>query len=138
MSGDIVAFDRALTRLNQDDRIPLFLSQLDSDPIIQNIPKSHAESIVNALLDNGDLFPIGKNDALNLSTAMRIHRIIHGLLTKNTIPSKIVFLILQKAISTASKSIYISVHELEEQSREHNEDESTFLPSEYRDSQLKN
>ena len=40
---------------------------------------------------------------------------------------------MQKAVAKANKSIYIIVHELEEQKREHQEEEDTFLPLEMRD-----
>lgn len=131
LATDKTAFDQALTRLNQDERITQFLDQLDSK-VLQKISMQCVPAIVNALLDNGDLFPQGISGVLSLDTPMRIHRIVHGLLhrCKNTEER---FTVLQEAIAKADKSIYSIVHELTEQSREHSEEEDTFLPLEYRD-----
>ena len=125
------AFDHALTRLNQDNRIEKFLDQLDSNFIL-NIPKQNIHTIVNALLDNGDLFPPGISGLLSLNTPMRIHRIIHGLLQRIENAEER-FSILQESIANATKSVYILVHEIREQAREHMEEEDTFLPIEFRD-----
>jgi predicted KAP-like P-loop ATPase len=63
---------------------------------------------------------------------MHIHQIIHQLLRRfdNTEER---FNIMQNAIAHASKSIFIIVHELNEQSKEHEVNEDTFIPMEYRD-----
>lgn len=131
LASDATAFDQAMTRLNQDDRITKFLDQLDSKAL-QTIPLNNISSIVNALLDNGDLFPQGISGALSLSTPMRIHRIIHGLLRRIPVTEDR-FLILQNAIANSTKSIYIIAHELIEQRREHMEEEDNFMPLEFRD-----
>lgn len=131
LASDAEAFDQALTRLNQDDRIPQFLNQLDSK-VLHNIPHKNFQGIINALLDNGDLFPAGISGPLSLDTPMRIHRIIHGLLRELDM-SEERYLIMQKAIGNASKSLYILVHELHEQGREHLEEEDSYLPIEFRD-----
>ena len=130
IAADTVAFDQALTRLNQDERITKFLDQF-SQEIINAIPKNNIQSIVNALLDNGDLFPTGIAGPLSLDTPLRIHRIVDGLM-KRFDKNEERFSILQNAIANASKSIYITLYELQMQSREHIEDLDTFLPTEYR------
>lgn len=130
-ANDAKAFDQALTRLNQDERIETFLDLLAGD-VLNTIPQEHIQAIVSALIDNGDLFPMGTGGLLSLDTPMRIHRIIHGLL-KRLLTSEERFEILQKAIAKADKSIYISVHELREQAREHQEEADTYLPIEFRD-----
>lgn len=124
-------FEQALARLNQDGKIPAFLDLLDSK-VLETIPVEDIPPIIGSLLENGDLFPPGLSGPLSLDTPMRIHRIIHGLLQR--LPnSELRFMIMQNAISQASKSIYISVYELREQSREHIEEADTFLPVEFRD-----
>ncbi|EKD70310.1 MAG: KAP family P-loop protein [uncultured bacterium] len=131
LASDADAFDQALTRLNQDERISKFLDQLDSQTL-QKIPEKNIPAIVNALFDNGDLFPQGIFGMLSLDTPMRIHRIIHGLLQRfKNMEER--FNCLQNAIAKATKSIFIIVHELTEQGREHLENEDTFLPIEFRD-----
>ncbi len=132
LAADKETFDHALTRLNQDDRITQFLDQLDSTHTLQQLPRNYFSAIIDALLDNGDLFPTGIGDLLSLDTPMRIHRIIHVLLQRvpNTEDR---FVLLQEAIAKSTKSLYIIVHELIEQSREHIEEEDTFLPIEFRD-----
>jgi predicted KAP-like P-loop ATPase len=130
LAADEEAFDQALTRLNQDERITKFLDQLDSK-FLRKIPLENSQSIIRALLDNGDLFPQGNTGLLSLDTPMRIHRIIHRLLRRFDFDER--FLILQNAIANANKSLYIIVHELREQDREHREEEDTFLPLEFRD-----
>lgn len=130
-ASDKNSFDQALMRLNQDGRISIFLSQLDNN-ILDKMNENLVSSIIHALLDNGDLFPNGISGPLSLDTPMRIHRIIHTLLQHLHDKEKH-FLILQRAIASAQKSIYIIVHELQEQAREHSEEESTFLPPEFRD-----
>jgi predicted KAP-like P-loop ATPase len=126
------AFDQALTRLNQDEnRVVKFLDQLDSKAL-QHVPLDNIPAIINSLLDNGDLFPEGSSGPLHLATSMRIHRIIHALLRR--IPSTDErHEILSEAIVHATKSLYIIVHELNEQGREHLETEEVFLPLEFRD-----
>jgi predicted KAP-like P-loop ATPase len=126
-----VEFDHALSRLNQDGRIIKFLD-LFNHKTIRKIPKENLSAIIAALLDSGDLFPENPSGSLlSLNTPMRIHRIIQELLQRIT-PSEQRFIVLQDAISRAYKSIYIIVHELREQSREHLEHEDTFLPEEFR------
>jgi predicted KAP-like P-loop ATPase len=129
-AADPVALDHALTRLNQDERIEKFLDQLDSN-VLDTISPKHIQTVINALLDNGDLFPPGIRGILNLDTAMRIHRIVKRLLQR--LPkAEERFFALQQAIAKANKSIYIAVHELEMQSQEHIEESDTFLPIEFR------
>lgn len=123
-------FDQALMRLNQDNRILKFLDLLDQNTL--KIPQERLPNIINALVDNGDLFPVGAGAGpLSLDTPMRLHRIIHQCLRR--FPQKERFGILSHAVRHAVKSIYISVRELREQTREHLESEDTFVPVEYRD-----
>ncbi len=131
LASDQPAFEQALTRLNQDERILKFLDQLDSK-VIHTIPVEHFQAIISGLLENGDLFPHGVIGLLSLDTPMRIHRIIHALLKRiNSAEGR--YILLQNAIDSASKSIYTLIHEVHEQSREHNEESDTFVPEEYRD-----
>lgn len=130
-AADEEAFDQALTRLNQDDRGDKFIDLLDSDAVY-NIPKENIPYVVNALLDNGDLFPEGITGPFSLNTPMRIHRIIHRLLRRIDDPEER-FIIFQNEIAKTTKSIYIIIHELTEQGREHEEEEDTYLPLAYRD-----
>ncbi len=132
IASDPIEFDHALARLNQDERIVKFLDKLDHPPVLQTIPCKHIQAIVNALLDNGDLFPQGTNTLLSLDTPMRIHRIVHGLLRRFD-KAEDRFVILQNAIASTNKSLYIMVHELQEQGREHFEESDTYLPLEFRD-----
>lgn len=130
-AADHSAFDHALNRLNQDDRITAFLNMLDSK-ILTSIPRQYTQTIVSALLDNGDLFPQGVNGPLSLDTPMRIHRIIHRLLQRfNDTEER--FIILQNAIASANNSLYVLVYEIKEQEEQHNESSDTFLPLEFRD-----
>lgn len=131
MAQNSAEFDQALVRLNQDGRVIKFLDLFDQKTT-RKIPRENIQPIVTALIDNGDLFPAGVGGPLSLDTPMRIHRIIHALMTR--IPtSEERFIVMQNAIASATKSLYIIVHELHEQSREHLEHEDTFLPAEYRD-----
>jgi predicted KAP-like P-loop ATPase len=125
------SFNQALERLNQDGRVTKFLDLLNKN-IIKQIPRENIAAIINSLLDNGDLFPQGTAGLLSMDTPMQIHRIIHGLLHRNN-KTEDRFLIMQQAIAGANNSLYIIVHELEEQGREHLEEEDTFLPLEFRD-----
>lgn len=124
-------FDHALTRLNQDNKIIKFLDLFDRKHI-QDIPKSNISNIIAALLDNGDLFPEGINGPLSLDTPMHIHRIVHDLLQRINSPDQR-FEIMQAAIANATKSIFILTHELQEQAREHSQDEDTYMPADCRD-----
>lgn len=63
---------------------------------------------------------------------MKIHRILHELLRLYE-KTEERFMLLQNAIAKATKSIYIIVHELREQNREHTEETDTFQPLSYRD-----
>ncbi|TAK79415.1 MAG: hypothetical protein EPO11_00070, partial [Gammaproteobacteria bacterium] len=132
LTDDKETFDHALMRLNQDDRILIFLDQLDNSHVLQQIPHAHFAAIIDALIDNGDLFPLGIVGLLSLDTPMRIHRIIHALLQRIS-QAEDRFVMMQEAIAKATKSIYIIVHELTEQAREHVEEKDTYLPVEFRD-----
>lgn len=131
LAANAEEFDHALSRLNQDNRIIKFLDSFDIKTI-RKIPEDHIQAMINALIDNGDLFPVGGNMSIfSMDTPMRIHRIINDLLNRIT-SSEERFIIMQNAIANASKSIYIITHELREQEREHREHEDTFLPLEFR------
>ncbi len=56
LAKNSLEFDHALTRLNQDDRMLRFLSLFDAKTIAK-IPKENIPAIVDALIDDGDLFP---------------------------------------------------------------------------------
>lgn len=131
LSADQEGFDRALTRLNQDERITTFLDLLDSN-ITSSIPKANIPAIINALIDNGDLFPPGTPSLLSLDTAKRIHRIIHHLLKRYDDAFER-YQLLQTAIANATKSIYIIINFLEEESHEHSQESDNFMPVEHRD-----
>jgi predicted KAP-like P-loop ATPase len=126
------AFDHALTRLNQDERITQFLDKFDDSKVIKSVAIEDIQAIVSALIDNGDLFAQGESGPLRLDTPMRIHRIIHGLLRRLETTDKR-FLVLQNAIANATKSLHTMVYELREQSHEHIEERDSYLPLEYRD-----
>lgn len=131
LASDNESFNQALVRLNQDGRVTKFLDLLDSN-VIKQIPLENVQAIINSLLDNGDLFPLGIPGPLSLDTPMRIHRIIHSLLQKYK-RAEDRFMVMQQAISKATNSLYIIVHELQEQQREHELEEDTYLPIEFRD-----
>lgn len=131
ISADTPTFDQAIARLTQDQRITKFLDLLDSK-VISTVPRRNIQSIATALLNNGDLFPQGLSGTLSLDTPMRIHRIIHGLLRRFQMPEER-FVVMQSAIAETNKSLYILIHELQEQGREHTEESDTFVPREYRD-----
>lgn len=130
LSAQEKEFDQALTRLNQDNRILKFLDVLDGKAL-KEISLHHVPAIIDTMLDDGDLFPKGTQGLLNLETPMRIHQIIHQLL-KRYESTEDRFSVMQNAIAHASKSLYIIIHELNEQSKEHQELEDTFVPMEYR------
>lgn len=134
MADDKTAFDQALTRLNQDNQILKFLDMLDSK-VIENIPRDHYQAIINALLDNGDLFPQGSYGKLSLDTPTRIYRIIHALL--NQIGQKEErFILLQNAIAAMNKSLFIAVFILQTFAREHTEESDLIRPAEYQEVSL--
>lgn len=128
---DEEGFALALLRLNQDEKITRFLDLLDSAGV-NKIPIDQESSVIQALMDSADLFPMGENSLVGFNTPMRVHRIFHQLLSRSGSPEKR-FLLYQNAIKKAVNSIYIIVHELTVQSDEHNETEDTFLPLEERD-----
>lgn len=131
MSHDEQGFELTLLRLNQDDRIPKLLDVLDglgvNEILTKNIP-----NVVDALMESADLFPQDESTALSFNIPMRIHRIFHQLLRRIDSNEKR-FEIFYAAIQKATKSLYIIVHELMEQGRQHNENEDTFVPIEERD-----
>lgn len=124
-------FSQALLRLNQDDRVTKFLDLLDGVAVVK-IPAANIGNVVNALMDSGDLFPPGETNLVSFNTSMRIHRICHQLLRRLPTTDER-YAIFQKAITNAKNSIYIIVHELMEQSKEHVESESDYVPAEHRD-----
>lgn len=130
-ASDEKGFAMALLRLNQDDRILKFLDVMDSHGVYQ-LPVNHIKHVIAALLDSGDLFPQGSSTSLNFNTAMRIHRILHQLLRRYK-NSEERFEVYKEGIEKLVNSIYTTVNELEEQTRQHNEQEDTYVPEEQRD-----
>jgi predicted KAP-like P-loop ATPase len=125
------SFDQVLTRLNQDGRITRFLDLLDSNASL-TIPLANIGNIIEGLFDSADLFPEGETSHLRFNTAMRIHRICHQLLHR--LPnSDERFEILYKAIKKASKSLYITIHELTLQGKQQIATEDAYIPAEHRD-----
>ncbi|MHB1949054.1 MAG: KAP family P-loop NTPase fold protein [Gammaproteobacteria bacterium] len=131
MAGDPEGFALALLRLNKDDKIIRFLDLLDNAAVVK-IPNEHIGNVIDALIDGGDLFAVGEDSPVGFNTPMRIHRIIHQLLSRFDANDKR-FTLLQEAINKSTNSLYIIVHELTVQSQEHNEAEDTYLPLEHRD-----
>ncbi len=117
LAADEDVFIQALTRLNQDGRIEKFLDLLDSTTT-NKIPQENIGHMINALLDNGDLFPEGESSPLRFDTAMRTHRIIHNLLKRYEKPEDR-FSLLRHAILKATKSLHILVQEVRALGREH-------------------
>jgi len=130
LTGDTEGFALALLRLNQDDRISKFLDILDGFAIAR-IPLPHIGNVMNALVDSADLFPEGKGSLLNFDTPMRLHRIFHQLLNRLSSEEQR-FDLFQDAIKKANKSLYIIIHEIRLQEREHNQTQSSYLPLEHR------
>ena len=95
------------------------------------IPHKNIANVVNALIDNGDLFPEGESNLLSFSALMRIHRICQQIL-RSYAHTEERYAVLRDAIKRATKSIYSIVHELREQNAEHTEDSDTYLPQEHR------
>jgi len=131
LTHDEAGFALALLRLNQDDRILKFLDALDSAGV-NKIPTSDIQNVINALLDSADLFPQGESTPLSFDTPSRLHRIFHQLLRRFENNEKR-FQIFSKAIIQSINSLYIIVHELTEQGREHIENEDTYVPLVERD-----
>lgn len=117
LTADEEAFVQALTGLNQDQRIEKFFDLLDSSAIAR-IPTENIGNIINALLDNGDLFPEGETSLLRFNTPQRIHRIIHGLLQPFTKTDQR-FGLLRHALLKATKSLHILIHEVHMLGLEH-------------------
>lgn len=117
MASDPAQFDQALARLNQDNRILQFLNQCD-DATLRKIPFEQSQAIINALLDNGDLFPAGIGGLLSLDTPTHIHRIIQSILHQyDNAEIRVTF--LHNAITQATKSLAILIHEVSAETHEH-------------------
>ncbi len=131
LANDPEAFDQALARLNQDNRILQFLNQCD-DATLRQIPFEQSQAIVNALLDNGDLFPPGIGGLLSLDTATHIHRIVQSILHQFD-NAEIRVSMLHKAIQQASKSLAILIHEVSAETHEHMIENTINMPFHIRD-----
>lgn len=130
MVNDEEGFDLALSRLNHDGRARKFLALLDSIAI-DSIPTQYAGNVMNALMDSADLIPEGESSLISFNTPMRVHRIFNQLLQRFE-TSEQRFALFQQAIERAIKSLYIIIHELTLQDKQHIETEDTYLPTEYR------
>ncbi len=131
LTQDEAAFTQAILRLNKDERIIQFLDLLDS-ALVNKINQHDIGNVVNALLGSADLFPEGKNNPLSFNAPMRVHRILHQLLRRFATSDER-FEIFREAIKKTTMSLYVLVHELIEQSKEHIESEDTFIPLSERD-----
>lgn len=131
LTHDEASFEQAILRLNKDERIEPFLALLDS-VAVNKINKADISNVVSALINSADLFPEGETDPLKFNTPMRIHRILHQLLRRLDSPEER-FEVFREAIKKATMSIYILVHELRFQGKQHIESEDTFIPMDQRD-----
>ncbi len=113
LTQDESAFSEILLRLNKDERIEHFLDLLDSSAITQ-VEQLDIPHVVEAFINSADLFPEGKNTPLHFNTPMRIHRILHQLLSRYDSNEKR-FVIFREAIKKATMSLYSMIHELEVQ-----------------------
>lgn len=127
---DEEAFALALMRLNHDNRIIKFLDLLDSH-YVHDIPLHHIHRLVDALFDSGDLFPEGEDNLLNVNTPMRIHRILHQVIQRLNVESRQTTYI--NAIRKSNKSLYITIHELQQQSSLHSEINDTLIENQSTD-----
>jgi predicted KAP-like P-loop ATPase len=130
LASEREVFSQALARLNQDNRIIKFLDLFDSD-FIAKIPSKNIVNIIDALLDDGDLFPEEEASPLRLNTASRINKIISQLLHRFDTQTER-FTLLKQAISNTTKSLYIIVQEIRSLEQQHQEGAS-LLPLEYRE-----
>lgn len=130
LAADEGGFALALMRLNKDERIPQFLDLLDSLTAYK-IATKNVPHVISALMDSADLFPEGDSSILSCNTAMRIHRIFQQLMQRFA-SNKERLMIFSEAIKKATNSIYILVHEIKEQQKEHLENEDTYVPLEQR------
>jgi len=130
LTADEEGFALVLLRLNQDDRIIKFLDLLDS-VAVHSIATPAIPNVLSALIDSADLFPEGEKNNLSFNTPERLHRIFRQLLLRFE-KSHDRFEIFKMSIHKAIKSLYIIIHELREQEREHLENEDTAIPIEHR------
>lgn len=126
LTSDEEGFALALLRLNQDNRIPKFLDTLDNMGV-NRIALEDIPNVVNALVDSADLFPQGESTSLRLDTPKRLHRIFHQLLRRFD-QNEMRFEIFREAIKKSTKSLFIIIHEIVEQGKEHAENADTFIP----------
>lgn len=129
LASDEEAFIQALNRLNQDQRVEKFLDLLDSMEAAK-LANENIGHLINALLDNGDLFPEGEGSLLRFNTAMRIHRIIHHLLKRYEKPEER-FSLLRHAILKATKSLNSLVQEVRALGREQEIEEDLARSQQY-------
>jgi len=128
---DEKGFALSLLLLNKDERIPQFLDAFDS-LTTYSVPTQNASNVISALIDSADLFPEGDSSLLSCNTATRLHHIIHELLRRFPTNEER-FDVFSKAIKKADNSVYIIVHEIREQLKEHLESGDDYVPLEYRD-----
>lgn len=131
LARDQQAFDHAIAKLNQDERIPALLAELENSAI-NKIPYENVQTIIYALLNNGDLFPQVVADKLSLPISVRIYKIIHNLLHKLPSPDERAA-VLNAAFKSITKSLYIPCMVAHAFQSEHIPDTDTYIPEEIRD-----
>lgn len=126
LSNNIELFKESLLDLNKEGKVVRFLERLE-DYTSKEIPESNIETIIQVLMDVGDLLDDGYAGLLKPDTQMRILRIIRQLLLRfNTQEER--FKILERTIESTSESLYPIVHEIGVQDQEHGKYELSKEP----------
>lgn len=101
-------FKDALIKLSEEGKAIKFLERLEGYTK-RDIPQENIESIVSALMDIGDKLPEGGDDIFEISTHLRISRIIYQLSIRLNEENER-YTVLKNAISKSSQSLHTIVY----------------------------
>ncbi|MBI3220808.1 MAG: hypothetical protein HYZ44_14935 [Bacteroidetes bacterium] len=116
MANNHDEFLKEMHSLIEREKIIRFLDRLED--YTSDIPKENFGTIIEVLIDIGDLFPEGDAGMFAFDTPLRILRITHQLLRRIDNHEER-FNILKAAFDRAERSLYTIVHEVGVQDQEH-------------------
>lgn len=123
LAGDEEAFSKTLLSLSKDGKVLHVLDRME-DYTAETIPESHIASIINVLMDIGDLLPEAPRGMYSLDTPAHIMRLMYQLSERIKNQDER-FKLYKEAIIAAQKSLHTIVHEVVVHGQHHGKLSST-------------
>lgn len=120
------AFAEMLLKFNETGRLVRFLERIE-DYTKERIPMDHVPTIVNVLMDLGDIFPEGQGGMFERDTSMKVMRLLYQLSQRYEDQGER-YVLFRTAIEKANRSLYTLVREVGLQEQQHEKEGKSREP----------